>query len=181
MNFEAQPVIAAVRGEEELHAACASDCEVIFVLSSRLSELADIAARIHAAGKQMFLHIDLCDGIGKDAEGVRYAASLGVDGIITTRAATVRHAAACGLACVQRFFMVDSHSVDTALESIRAARPDMIEIMPGIAEKTIRKLKSRVSVPLIAGGLIDEKEEIFAALSAGADAVSTGKQTLWSL
>lgn len=181
MDLVAQPVIAAVRTETDLRAACESACELIFVLSSRLSDVAATAARIHAVGKQMFLHLDLCEGIGNDAEGVRYAASLGVDGIITTRSATVRHAAACGLTCVQRFFMVDSHSVDTALESIRTAHPDMIEIMPGIAEKTIRKLKSRVSVPLIAGGLIDEKEEIFAALSAGADAVSTGKHALWLL
>ena len=35
------------------------------------------------------------------------------------------------------------------------------------------------ALPVIAGGLIETKDEIFAALSAGASAISTGKKELW--
>ena len=54
----------------------------------------------------------------------------------------------------------------------------MIEIMPGVITKTISKFANS-SIPVIAGGLIETKEEVTAALSAGAIAVSTGKECLW--
>ena len=41
-----------------------------------------------------------------------------------------------GLFTIQRFFIVDSHSVDTAVESIRIGKPDVVEIMPGVIGKT---------------------------------------------
>ena len=181
MNFDEQPIIAAVRDEDGLLAACESECEVIFLLSSDILSLPRAIEQAHAHDKKLFLHVDLAEGVGKDASGIRYLAHLGVDGIISTRNSTVKHARENGLLCVQRFFMVDSHSVDTALDSIRAARPDMIEIMPGIATKTIKRLFKEVSVPIIAGGLLEEKEELFAALSAGASAISTGKPELWKV
>ncbi len=181
MNFEEQPIIAAVRDKDGFLAACESECEVIFLLSSSILELSDYIKHAHEKKKELFLHIDLADGIGKDTAGVKYLASLGIDGIISTRVSAVKSARECGLSCVQRFFMVDSHSVDTALESIRVAHPDMIEIMPGIATKTIKRLSRQISVPIIAGGLLEEKEELFAALSAGASAISTGRRELWEV
>ena len=75
--------------------------------------------------------------------------------------------------------MIDSRSVETALETIRASRASMVEIMPGIAYKSIEKIKRNVRIPIIAGGLIEHKEEAFKALSHGASAVSTGKRELW--
>ena len=181
MNFEVQPVIAAVRDKESFYAACESPCEVIFMLSANVLEIASLVRVAHEKNKKIFLHIDLAEGVGKDAYGVRHVASLGVDGIVSTRVSMIKAARECGIQCVQRFFMVDSRSIDTALESIRAARPDMIEIMPGIATKAITRLSRHVSVPIIAGGLLDEKKEIFAALGAGAAAVSTGTADLWTL
>ena len=181
MNFETQPVIAAVRDKESFFAACDSACEVIFLLSANILELESLAHAAHEKSKKLFVHIDLAEGVGKDAFGVRHIATLCVDGIVSTRVSMIRAARECGMQCVQRFFMVDSRSIDTALESIRAARPDMIEIMPGIATKAITRLSRHVSVPIIAGGLLDEKKEIFAALGAGAAAVSTGAAELWQL
>ena len=77
--------------------------------------------------------------------------------------------------------MVDSRSVDTALDSLRSSRPDMIEVMPAIAYKTITKIKNLTSVPIIAGGLVEEKSEIFAAFNAGASGVSTAAKNMWDI
>ncbi len=181
MLFDEHPIIAAVRDRESLAAACASPCKVIFLLSTDLASFAEVVEMAHKADKHLFLHIDLADGIGKDEYGVRYVKSCGFDGIISTRSSLIKTAKEEGIACVQRFFMIDSRSVDTALTSIRASHPDMIEIMPGIATKTLKRLSAKVAVPIIAGGLLEEKEEIIAALSAGAAAVSTGKKELWEL
>lgn len=55
----------------------------------------------------------------------------------------------------------------------------MIEIMPGILEKVVKKLKNEINIPIIAGGMIETKAEIKASLDAGASAVSTGKKEFW--
>jgi glycerol uptake operon antiterminator len=70
--------------------------------------------------------------------------------------------------------------VDTAVESIKIARPDVIEIMPGVLEKKIREFAEKVDTPILAGGLIEFKEEVDSALEAGAKAVSTASKNLWN-
>ena len=42
-------------------------------------------------------------------------------------------------------------------------------------------MTEKLSVPVIAGGLISDKEDIIAALDAGATAISTTKEELWFL
>jgi glycerol uptake operon antiterminator len=181
MFFDEHPIIAAVRDRESFAAACASSCKVIFLVSADLLSLPELTEMAHKERKLLFLHIDLAEGVGKDAAGIRYVKQCGLDGIISTRSSLIKSAKEEGITCVQRFFMIDSHSVDTALTSIRSSHPDMIEIMPGIVTKTFKRLSDKVDVPIIAGGLLEEKEEIIAALSSGADAVSTGKKELWNL
>ena len=45
----------------------------------------------------------------------------------------------------------------------------------------LAKIRAAIQTPIIAGGLIDTKEEIFAAMNAGASVVSTGKPELWEM
>lgn len=179
--FLENPIIAAVRTEADFLAALDSDCAAVFLLNSSIESLGKEVQAARNAGKKLFLHIDLAAGIGKDEAGVRFAAACGVDGIISTRGPLIRAAKECGVLCVQRFFMVDSHSVETAAESLRTFHPDMAEIMPGVAFKTVEKLRKCTGIPLIAGGLLEDREDIYRALSAGACAVSVGKKALWGL
>jgi glycerol uptake operon antiterminator len=86
-----------------------------------------------------------------------------------------------GLHTVLRFFIVDSQSVTTTVEAVRSAKPDLIEIMPGIVPKIVGRLKGMVSIPIVAGGLIETEEETCEMLKAGAFAVSTGRRELWNL
>ena len=76
--------------------------------------------------------------------------------------------------------MIDSRSVDTAIESVKQSHADMLEIMPALAYKSISKIKKNLRIPIIAGGLIEKKDEIYSALSAGASMVSTGAADLWN-
>ena len=55
----------------------------------------------------------------------------------------------------------------------------MIEILPGVMPKVIKKICSQSRIPVIAGGLISDKEDIMAALGAGAVSISTTNQTVW--
>ena len=181
LYFEESPVIAAVKTAEELNAALRSDVEVVFLLHATLSTLSHRIGLAREAGKKLFIHMDLVEGLSKDGAGVEFLASMKPDGIISTRSGCIHAAREAGITCIQRFFMVDSRSVSTALESIRQTRPDMIELLPGIAYKAVTRMASETAIPVIAGGLIETKEEIYKALGAGAAAISTGARKLWSL
>lgn len=174
-------VIAAVRTMDEFDKAIHSPVSIIFHLSPDLHTLSEIAKGAHLAGKKVFIHMDLATGIGKDKSGIVYAKNVGIDGIISTRVNIIRTARECGMFTVQRFFIVDSHSVDTTVDAIKSAKPDMIEIMPGVLVKAIKTLRTKMDIPIIAGGLIETVEEVALITEGGAAAISTGKPDLWSL
>lgn len=75
--------------------------------------------------------------------------------------------------------MVDSQALSTGVGAVRTSNPDALEIMPGVVPKVIAEACTRVSIPIIAGGLISTASEIDEVLSAGAKAVSLSKEELW--
>ncbi|MBR5294956.1 MAG: glycerol-3-phosphate responsive antiterminator, partial [Clostridia bacterium] len=80
-----------------------------------------------------------------------------------------------------RIFVYDSQGISSIAEMLGSSSPDIIEILPGVIGKIIDRFAESVSVPLIAGGLIETKAEVTTALQKGAIAVSTGKEELWYL
>lgn len=176
--LERTPIIAAT-DRAGWQAAVSSDTEVLFHLGAGILTAAEDIAVAKSRGKAVFVHMDLTDGIGKDKYGVEWLKSLGADGIISTRSQLIRAAHDCGLAAVQRFFVLDSKGMTSISEMLEVSRPDLMEIMPGVIPKALCYFSSQ-SVPVIAGGLIETKQEVTAALSVGALAVSTGKKELWN-
>ena len=172
-------IIAAVRNCEELEKALASNVKTVFLLKTDILELPRVIEQTHSVGKELYVHVDFADGVGKDNAGCIYLKKLGVDGIISTRAGIIKSARENGMSTVQRVFIVDSHSIVTAVDTMQKNLPDMIELMPGIAVKAISFFRDRVTIPIIAGGLIETYEEVELAHRAGATAVSTGKIDLW--
>lgn len=176
--LERTPVIAAT-DRAGWQSAVRSDTEVLFHLGADIISAGDDIAAAKQNGKFVFIHIDLADGIGRDRAGIEWLKRLGADGIISTRTQLIRAAHDSGMLAVQRFFMLDSKGMHSVAETIENTQPDLIEIMPGVIPKAL-KLFSRQEIPVIAGGLIETKQEVTAALSAGAVAVSTGKKELWN-
>ena len=184
INIEDTPIIAAARHGNDFLEAVKSPCEIIFWLSPNIMTIkSDLlkAKKLSPSEKKIFVHIDMADGIGKDSAGLEFLRALGVDGIISTRGSLIKSARELGLMTVQRFFILDSHSIETAFDSIKSAKPDMIEIMPGLMARQITYFTEKCDIPVIAGGLIETKDDVIAALSAGASAISTSKSELWSL
>lgn len=176
-RLECFPIIAAVR-DNKFAAALESPADVLFYLEARLSTIRQRVRQAHDADKLLFVHVDLAEGIGKDKEGLQYLVSAGIDGIISTRGQIIRMSRDLGLLTVQRFFALDSQGMDSVQEMLKNAAPHMMEIMPGVIPKAIRRF-SAGSIPVIAGGLIDAKQEVTAALNSGATAISTGCKELW--
>ena len=172
-------IIAAVRSDDDFKKSLQSGVNIIFDLNPDLITLKEKIETAHNADKKLFVHMDLASGIAKDKSGMQYVKNSGCDGVISTRVNIIKMAREMGMFTVQRFFIVDSHFMDTTVEALKSSKPDMIEIMPGIAYKAIRSLKKNLSLPIIAGGLIDCAKEVENAVKAGAAAVSTGKKELW--
>lgn len=178
--FERNPIIAAVKDEEQLQRALESDCEIIFLLCGTICNIAGYVQAIHDAGKLALVHLDLVHGLsGKDVavDFIKFQAR--ADGVISTRPTLLRYAKSLGLITVLRLFLVDSMSLDNLDKQLEASGAAMVEIMPGLMPKIIRQVCRRVRVPVITGGLVVDKEDVFAALSAGAMCVSTTREELW--
>lgn len=173
------PVIAAIQ-ENGWDEAINSPAKVIFCLKANLLTIKDRIYEAHRCKKTVLIHIDLADGIGKDKTGLQFLSSIGIDGIITTRGNLVRAAKELNLITVQRIFALDSQGIAGVNDLVSGANPDFVEIMPGVIDKIINRF-AKGEIPVIAGGLIETKQEVTCALSAGAVAVSTGRKELWKL
>lgn len=174
-------IIVAVRTEEDFLLALKSRANTVFLFYPNILTLSKYTKLAHDEGKKLFVHIDFAQGFGRDEYGLIYIKNQGVDGIISTRTNIIKLAKSLGICTVQRFFAVDSQSVDSAVEGCKSSKADMIEIMPGTVAKVINWLKGKVDMPIIAGGLIETAEEVEISLKSGAYAVSTGNKYLWEL
>ena len=181
---EANPVIAAVKSDAGLQAAVEmEEIQVIFVLYGDVCTIPEILERIKAAGKKAMVHIDLIAGLSAKEISVEFIArQTRADGIITTKPALVRRAKELGIFAVLRFFVIDSlalKNIENLEMQCGTSRPDFIEVLPGVMPKVLGRIAKVSRIPMIAGGLITEKEDVIAALSAGAIAVSSTNQDVW--
>ena len=176
------PVIAAVNSDEGLEAALESDCEVVFILQSSVITIASQVERIKASGKKALAHIDLIDGFASREVAVdALRAMCAPDGVISTKPPILRRAHQLGLTTVQRVFAIDSKSIAGLRNLSETGKPDFIEIMPGLIPRVLHAAHELTDIPVIAGGLIEEKSEVIEALAAGAVAVSTTHQGVWQM
>ena len=183
---EANPVIAAVKSDAGLQAAVEmEEIQVIFVLYGDVCTIPEILERIKAAGKKAMVHIDLIAGLSAKEISVEFIArQTRADGIITTKPALVRRAKELGIFAVLRLFVIDSlalKNIENLEMQCGTSRPDFIEVLPGVMPKVLGRIAKVSRIPMIAGGLITEKEDVIAALSAGAIAVSSTNQDVWKL
>lgn len=70
---------------------------------------------------------------------------------------------------------------ENILSQQHSVHPDFIEVLPGAMPKVIHRLCAEIKVPVIAGGLITDKESVMGALTAGATAVSSTNHKVWNL
>ncbi|MGI6686485.1 MAG: glycerol-3-phosphate responsive antiterminator [Bacillota bacterium] len=178
--FKKEKIIAAVRNEKQLQKAVNAPIAAIFLLAGDINVLADYVDYARGHHIPVFPHLDLMGGIAGDKAAVKFIArEIRPDGIITTRSTLIKAAKKHDLRTIQRLFLVDSTAVETGIHAVEENQPDAVEIMPGLMPKIISQVKSRIGKPIIAGGLIEDQEDIDQVLNAGALAVSIGNSDLW--
>ncbi|MCK5812266.1 MAG: glycerol-3-phosphate responsive antiterminator [Clostridiales bacterium] len=179
-QLKKSPIIAAIRDEEQLKKALATDVDFIFVLAADIFSITTYIKRIRQTGKKSFVHIDFLEGLGKDRKAIEFIArKIKPDGIISTRSNLITYAKEYHLLTIQRFFLIDSQSLKTCIKTINHVHSDMVEIMPGIMPNIIKTISLKVKTPVIAGGLISKKDQVEALLKNGAIGISTGNSILW--
>jgi glycerol uptake operon antiterminator len=174
-------LIPALRSPQDLAAALESQLPAVMLLKGDIFDVAQIMDQAQRHDVQVFIHIDLIDGIGRDRPGLRYLQQqLGVSGVVSTRSNLLKEAHNLGMLTILRLFVLDSAAYNTGINLLSSVKPDAVEILPGvvlphIAEETARDIQQ----PIIAGGIIKTEEDIRTVLAAGATAVSTSRQELW--
>lgn len=179
-KLEDCPVIAAVRDDEGLEECLKTECGIVFILYGDIMNIASIVEQVKERNKLAMVHMDLVAGLGSKEISVDYIrTATRADGIISTKPALIRRAKELKLYTVMRFFVIDSMAVENIHRQCEQARPDCIEILPGVMPKVIGRIASAVREPVIAGGLITDKEDVMSALDAGAISISTTNRQLW--
>lgn len=180
--LENSPVITAVKNDRELEASLKTDSGFVFILYGDLSNIHEILNRVKREGKLAIVHIDLVDGLSAREAAVDFLAdNARADGVISTKIQLLRKAKSKGMITVQRFFLLDSLSLKKIHQQSDFRDVDLVEILPGCMPKIIKSVCERIPVPVIAGGLIQEKDDIVQALAAGAAGVSSSDPRVWEM
>ncbi|MDR7870759.1 MAG: glycerol-3-phosphate responsive antiterminator [Tissierellaceae bacterium] len=174
------PIIASINDLDNLDIALNSNCEVIALLTGNIFNLKEISHKVHESNKILLIYIDKIDGFSKDTWGLEYIVkNIPLNGIITSRENLVKLSKDMGVFTIRRMFIPDTKSLEEVLVSVKKNRPHALEILPGIMPKVIKKIVEDTKIPLIAGGLISDLDDVKSGLDAGAIAISTSNKDVW--
>ena len=176
------PVIAAVKDAESLERGIHSDIPLVFVLFGDICSIEEIVEKLKEAGKTVFVHLDLIQGLsGREVAVDFLKARTKADGIISTKINVVNYAEQQGFYTVFRVFLVDTKAYETLVKQRKQIHMDVLEILPGVMPRVIKKLVQSFPIPVIASGLIMEKEDVIEGLKAGDMAISTTNIKVWEM
>ncbi len=180
--LEDSPIIAAIKDDDGLEKCKTSDSHVIFILYGDICNISDIVAKVKEAGKIAMVHIDLITGLSSKEIAVDFIQKYTkADGIITTKPALIKRAKELSLYTILRLFVIDSMAYENIERQLKNAKPDLIEILPALMPKVVSRICKLSSTPVIAGGLVSEKEDIMELLNAGVISVSSTNPNIWFL
>ena len=177
------PIIAAVKNMKDIEVCCAiEEIQVVFILFGDVCSIDRIVKQVKDAGKIAMVHVDLISGLSPKEVSVEYLKEhTEADGIISTKPSLIKKAKELGMYTVLRYFLLDSMSFENIRQQQHMVKPDFIEVLPGVMPRVIKRICGSVKTPIIAGGLITDKEDVMAALSAGATAVSSTNHHVWKM
>lgn len=178
--LEDSPVIAAIKDDAGLKKCISCDSRVIFVLYGDIISIPEIVAQIKAVGKIAMVHVDLISGLGSKEIAIDFLKkNTMADGIITTKPNLIKRAKELDLHTILRLFLIDSMAFENIERQVKAAKPDVIEVLPALMPKIVSKVCKLSTTPVIAGGLISDKEDVMGLLHAGVTSVSSTDEKVW--
>ncbi|MCG7335306.1 glycerol-3-phosphate responsive antiterminator [Sporosarcina sp. ACRSM] len=181
MPFHKQRILPALRHLKQLESLLNSPYEYIVLLEVHISNLKTIKNEADRHRKKLIIHADLIQGLKTDDYAAEFLCNdIRPAGIISTRSNMILKAKAKGIIAIQRMFLLDTIALEKSYSLIERAKPDYIEILPGVIPEIISEVHERTGIPIISGGLIRSEAHVQAALDAGAKAVTTSNKQLWA-
>lgn len=157
-----------------------SPYEQLILLHTHLAQVKSIVQTAQKRGKKIWIHADMIDGLRNDENGTQFLCQdVKPNGIVSTKRQVIVEAKKKGILSIQRLFLLDAQALEHGLSLVEQTKPDYIELLPGIVPSMIEEISKKTNTPIIASGLVREKEEIETAIRAGAIAVSTSHKKLW--
>ncbi|TDL34970.1 glycerol-3-phosphate responsive antiterminator [Jeotgalibacillus sp. S-D1] len=180
MLFGGQQILPAIRSMKDFDKMLTYSFKYGVFLDLHVGMLKSVFEYARSEGKEMFLHMDLIQGLANDEHATEFVCqSIKPYGIISTRGSVIKKARQLNVRAIQRTFVIDSNALKRSVQLIQKNDPDYIELLPGVVPKVIERIRDSTGKPIIAGGLIDTPSEVEAAISAGASAITTSSHTLW--
>lgn len=180
--LEDSPIIAAIKDDAGLQKCKTCDSQVIFILYGDICSIPQIVAEVKSSGKIAMVHIDLINGLSSKEIAVDFIQKYtDADGIITTKPALIKRARELSLFTILRLFVIDSMAFENIERQLKTAKPDLIEILPALMPKVVSRICKLSNTPVIAGGLVSEKEDIMELLDAGVTSISSTNPDIWFL
>lgn len=176
------PVIASVKDDQGLQSVVRSECKIVFLLYGTVLNISSIVQFLKTNGKMVFVDVDLLDGFASKEIVVTYLKiHTAADGVLSSKALMVKAAKEQGLFAIHRLFLIDSISYANVSKQISISKADCVEILPGCMPRVISWLLEEITIPLIAGGLVCDKVDVMGAFKAGAAAVASSNEEVWSM
>lgn len=180
--IEDSPIIAAIKDDDGLKKCLTCESKIIFILYGDVVTIPHIVETVKSAGKIAMVHLDLIYGLQSKDIAVDFIKKYTkADGIISTKMTIIQRAKELGLYTVMRFFIIDSIAYTTMEKQIKNAHPDVIEVLPALMPSVMERILSFVKCPVIAGGLVTEKEDVMSLLEVGVSSISSTNQDVWFL
>ncbi|MUT65295.1 glycerol-3-phosphate responsive antiterminator [Paenibacillus sp. NEAU-GSW1] len=180
MAFFGQPIVPSIRGWKDFEELVASSYTYLVLLDSQLGQLKSIVDEASRHRKKILVHADLIEGLKNDEYAADFLCQhIAPAGIISTRTGVIQKTKQHKLIAIQRLFLLDTNALEKSYTLIERTKPDYIEVMPGVMPHMIKEVMEKTGTPVFAGGLIRTGEDVEAALSAGATAVTTSRRELW--
>ncbi|MBM7606198.1 glycerol uptake operon antiterminator [Metabacillus crassostreae] len=181
MDFNGQKILPAIKTMKDFEIILKSDIEYIVMLEVHIAQVENIMKYAHKHEKKVLLHADLIQGLKNDEYSAEYLCQkIKPDGLISTRGSVLKTANKNNILSIQRLFLLDTIALETGYKLIQKVQPKFIEVLPGCVPHLIERISKETGLPIIAGGLITNNDEVESVLSAGAKAVTTSRKELWT-
>ncbi len=173
------PVVAVLYGPEGLPAFLEADARVCLLANIELRRVPRIVRVLREHQREVILNLDAIVGLAQDRAGVEFLKEVGVGAVVTTRGSLVSRIRSLGLFAVQKVFVTDRSNLPRALDSVRNAQPDLVQLMPAPMLDHLDAETRKAFSPFLASGFIGGRDGVISALRNGAVGVSSQTQALW--
>ncbi|MDK9865267.1 MULTISPECIES: glycerol-3-phosphate responsive antiterminator [Staphylococcus] len=173
-------ILPAIRSMKDLEKLIQTDYKECVLLDTHIGHIKSIMELMKKNNIEVYMHIDLIRGMSHDEFACEFIIqNYHPKGIVSTKTKVINKAKALNTITVFRVFILDSHALTRSIELIKRVEPDFVEVLPGIATKAIKIINEETNTSVIAGGLINDVEEVEVAVENGAKYITTSDRDLW--